>query len=102
VALDEIAVLAIPDYVAPEETLPSARPRISTLPPSLETDLRLIRLEVNQQSQLLATMHQVMVTGQQVVGEQLQRFSAELEAQTVKIDRMAEMVTALFERIETA
>lgn len=47
-------------------------------------------------------MHQVMVTGQQVVGEQLARFGEELAAQTVKIDRMADMVASIYLRFEAA
>ena len=91
--IDDAAVHAV-QHVVEAET-PAPRSKTSTIPPSIETDVRLIRNAVDQQGQLLAVLHTMMVEGQQNVAAALQQFREELDAQTAKIDNITETLSAI-------
>lgn len=94
VPIDDVAALA-PHHVVEEGEVPTSRPRGVTLSPSIEADVRLIRNAVDQQGQLLALLHTMLVDGQTHVSAELQKFRDELTSQTVKIDNIAEMLAAI-------
>jgi hypothetical protein len=94
VPIDDAAVLAV-KHVADETGAPTPRSRPPTLPPSIDADIRLIRAAMDQQAQMLSVLHQMLVTNQAVVEARLQEFSTELNAQTVKIDTITEMLSAI-------
>lgn len=74
---------------------PTPRTKTPTLPPSLDVDIRLIRAAMDQQSQVLSVLHQMLVTNQSLVEARLVQFMEELNAQTAKIDNITEMLSAI-------
>jgi hypothetical protein len=99
VASDEAALHALPAPPLQEGEGPAPRTRPATLPPTADADLRLIRVQVDQQAQLLAAIHQVMVTGTQVVETKLTAFHEALEAQTQQLAHLTAMLEAVHKHL---
>lgn len=68
---------------------------LPSLSPSIDADLRLIRVHIDQQSQLLAVMHGMFATAQEVFTAQMAKMQAQLLENEQKINRLLELVDAL-------
>jgi hypothetical protein len=64
---------------------------VHALSPSIDADLRLIRVHIDQQSQLLAVMHGMFATMQ----TQLEALHAQLAENEKKINKLLELVDVL-------
>ena len=105
VAIDDASVHAPGLQVvqeSPTEAVPPSRSRTATIPPTLEADLRLIRVHVDQQSQLLAALHQMVVTHTQHVDACLALMRTQIDAMSLRIDKLTEITEAISKHLGVA
>jgi hypothetical protein len=76
--------------VSPPQAVPH-HGDVPSLSPSIDADLRLIRVHIDQQSQLLAVMHGMLATHQQF----FTAMEAQLRENEQKINKLLELVDAL-------
>lgn len=74
----------------------------TTLPASIDADLRLIRVHIDQQSQLLAVMHGMFATAQEVFTLEMAKMQAQLLENEQKINKLLELVDLLHARLHEA
>lgn len=101
VALDDAAVHAIAPHVEQDEpgsAAPPTRSKPSTLSP-IEADMRLIRTQVQDQSQLLAALHQMVVTHTAQVDATMVQMRDQINGMSVQIEKLTEMTEAVLKHL---